>query len=239
MGSRGEPKTEAGVRAAGMEVGCGPRLTPKRRGGRSRTANPGAPRKEAGLEPGHFQTEKKTASSAAVAPAAVGTGRPRCAAQSRGAPTLPAPGPCVPEVAACLSSTPSPSPTPPADPRRAAGLQKAGPSAACCCLSDICSSRGERLRSSPLAAPETAEGEGERGGGEPSGAERSQGPEGAARRQRSSSGLTRERGGGGEATACFGSPVLTVGTCKDRQNLGKSPESTAGNRGIHRDAVGS
>lgn len=57
VGSRGEPKTEAGVRAAGMEVGCGPRLTPKRRGGRSRTANPGAPRKEAGLELGHFQTE--------------------------------------------------------------------------------------------------------------------------------------------------------------------------------------
>lgn len=84
------------------------------------------------------------------------TGRPRSAAPSPEAPTLPAPGPCVPEAAAWLSSTPRRSPTPPADPRRAAGLQKAGPSAAC--RSDICSPRRERLRSQPLAAPETAEG---------------------------------------------------------------------------------
>lgn len=67
------------------------------------------------------------------------------------------PGLCVPETAAWLPSTPCRSPTPPADPRRAAGLQKAGPSAAC--RSDICSPRGELLRSYPLAAPETAEGE--------------------------------------------------------------------------------
>lgn len=79
----------------------------------------------------------------------------------------------------------------------------------------------------------------ERGRGEPSGAERSPGPEGAARQQRGSSGLTRERCGGGEVTTCFWSPVFTVGTCNDRQNLGKIQENTAGNRGIHRDGVGS
>lgn len=59
VGSRGEPKTGAGVCAAGMEVGCGPRLTPKRRGGRSRTANPGAPRKEAGTGTRAFPNSRK------------------------------------------------------------------------------------------------------------------------------------------------------------------------------------
>lgn len=44
-------KDRGGSERGGNGVGCGPRLTPKRRGGRSPTANPGAPRKEAGLEP--------------------------------------------------------------------------------------------------------------------------------------------------------------------------------------------
>lgn len=82
----------------------------------------------------------------------------------------------------------------------------------------------------------------ESGRGEPSRAERSPRPEGAVRRRRGScrsSSRTRERCGGGEVTTCFWSPVWTVGTCQDRQNLGKFQENAAGNRGIHRDAVGS
>lgn len=83
--------------------------------------------------------------------------------------------PCVPEAAAWLPSTPGPSPTPCAGPRRAAGLQTPGPSAAR--RSDICSPRPQRLRSLPQVAPERAEGPARRE--EPSGA---RGPEGAARR---------------------------------------------------------
>lgn len=138
-------------------MGCGPRLTPKRRGGRSRTANPGAPRKEAGTGTRVFPNRVENDLERSRGPRGSGdTGRPRCMARSQEAPTLPAPGPCVPEAAAWLSSTPRLSPTPPADPRRAAGLQKAGPSAAC--PSDICSQRRSvsaasrlRLRKQPKA----------------------------------------------------------------------------------------
>ena len=83
--------------------------------------------------------------------------------------------PCVPEAAAWLPSTPGPSPTPRAGPRRTAGLQTPDPSAAR--RSDICSPRPQRLRSLPQVAPERAEGPARRE--EPSGA---CGPEGAARR---------------------------------------------------------
>lgn len=149
------------------------------------------------------------------------------------------------EAAAWLPSAPRRSPAPPADPRRAAGLQKGGPSAAC--LSDICSRRGELLRSWPLAAPETAEGEASAAAesrAEPSGArgrkERRGGDRLAARALACGS-WRREHAGAGsrEITACFLSPVFTLSTCKDRQNLGKIQDNTAGNRGIHRDVIGS
>lgn len=103
---------------------------------------------------------------------------PRCGAPRPGGTHPPARGPCVPETASWLPSTPGPSPTPPADPRRAAALQKPGPSDAR--RSDICSPRGDLLRRQQLAAPETAEVLASAAAASRR-AERSPGPEDAAR----------------------------------------------------------
>lgn len=109
------------------------------------------------------------------------------------------------EAAAWLPSTPRPSPTPPAGPRRAVGLKKPDPSATS--PSDICSQRQERLGRQPRVAPETAEGPASAPAvrrEEPSGVH---GPEGAARRPPSghrSSGQRRlaTRTLGGSLRAC-------------------------------------
>lgn len=127
--------------AAGMGVlGAGGSRPGQRRGrGSAREGAPPRPVRSSR----HRRTELARASRRSAGP----RGRRHAPAGAR---------PCVPEAAAWLPSTPEPSPGPRAGPRRAAGLQTPGPSAAR--GSDICSPRPQRLCRPPPGAPETAEG---------------------------------------------------------------------------------